>query len=104
MPHDARARQVAHLGVGPHAEREHIEALVAGDERVRLLAREMDEAVTGTDLVRLALLPRQPGAAEDPEDLLLFALRVNRRRAFAAQDLDAVDADGHRSRGLSELR
>src|ERR671936_849050 len=82
---------------------QHLQPFLAGDERVCLLARQMDQTVAGADLVRLALLPRQPGAAEDVGDLLLLALAVRWGRPLAWKDLDAVDADGHGARCTAQI-
>src|SRR5438067_2408395 len=80
------------------------EPLLAGDEGVGLPAGQVDDTVARSDLVRLALLPREAGPAEDLGDLLLLTLAVHRRRALPRQDLDAVDADRHRAGGGAEIR
>jgi hypothetical protein len=87
--------------LSPPAEREHVEAVVAGAERVLLVARAMDDAVRRPDLVDLVVLPREPGAAEDVEDLLV--LDVRRRRPAAGIDFDAVDGDADRAGGGAEV-
>src|SRR5712691_4077301 len=82
------------------AEREHVEAFRPGSQRVRVLRRKMDEAISGTDLERLGLLTvplqRDPRAAEDVEDLLLRVFEMERRRPRARVDLDPSDTDRDR--------
>src|SRR5581483_3474521 len=87
---------------------EHVEAARARDERVRRPGRMMDEAGTGFDLADdvvalVRALPRQARAVEHEEDLLVVAVRVERRRAAARMDTNAVDADADRAGGLAEV-
>ena len=86
---------------GALAEGEHVQA-VRPPERVRVLEREVDDAVAGADLVAdgvLALpLHRDARAPEDVEDLLLGALEVERRRPHPGIDLDPLDAYRLRAR------
>ncbi len=56
-PDHPGARQMGELRGPPLAEREHVERLTARHDRVRALARPVDEAVAGPQLVRL---PRAP--------------------------------------------
>ena len=89
-PRDARARQPRDAGrVRALPEREHVEPVGPGLERVRVLEREVHEAVA-----RAAPRSRRespspshctetPEPAEDVEDLLLGALEVERRRPHA---------------------
>src|SRR5262245_58666047 len=58
----ARARQPAVLGAVARAEREHVEAIWAGPQRVLLVVGEVDEDVAGGDLADALVLPREPGA------------------------------------------
>ena len=71
-------------------EGEHDEAVVARAERVRVLEREVDEAVARADGVRLLVvavgLERDARAGEDVEDLLLGALEMQRRRPASGID------------------
>jgi hypothetical protein len=93
----------------PVAERDHVEAVVAREERVPLAAAEVDDAVALADLVHshlargAELLPGPAGAAEDVEDLFLRALDVGRRRPAAGVDLDPVDAEPTRAGGCGEV-
>src|SRR5206468_2598660 len=78
-PRDSRARENG-VSLRPAlAVGEDVEALRAGAKSVGMLLREVDENVAPTDLVGLAILPRDPGAAEDEEDLLLGALGMRGR-------------------------
>src|SRR5262249_26110241 len=101
-PHRARARQPADLGAVARPEDEILETFGPGDERVLGLVGAVDDTVERTDLVPLAVLPRQTRAGEDEEDLLGGAVRVRRRRQLPGRDPDAVDADALRARGVAE--
>ena len=72
---DARAREERVRGVVPLAEGEDVEAFRACLQRVRVLEREMDEAVARSDrvggLLRPVPLDGDARPAEDVEDLLL---------------------------------
>jgi hypothetical protein len=97
-PGDAGARQHGvslrlALPVG-----EHVEALGPRTQRVGVLLRQVDEHVALADLEDFAVLPRDPGAAEDEEDLLLGTFGMRRGRPLAGVDPDALEADGARSR------
>ena len=63
----------------------------------------MDDAVAGADLVDVAVLPGEAGAAEDVDDLLLGALDVRRRRPLAGVDLEPLQPDGDRPGRASEV-
>src|ERR671918_1372856 len=105
--HDSGTRQPGAPGVGALAEREHVEAVGPGAQRVHDLGREVDDAIAGADLVggrRLAVEP--PGkarSAEDEEDLLLGQLDVRGRRAHPRVDLPAGDADHDAAGGDAEV-
>ena len=71
---------------------------------MRLALRLVHQAVARADLVRLAVLPREPRAAEDEEDLLVGAVHVRGRRDLALVELDAMDAGVHRACGAAEVR
>src|SRR5262249_26457816 len=60
-PRDADLRQVGTRHATSRPVDEHVEAAVAAAERVGLAQRGVDEAVAGTDLVRLAVLPGETG-------------------------------------------
>src|SRR5205085_2707939 len=79
--------------LGPRAEGQRVDSVVARDERVRLLADEVHQTVAGPDLEGLVAvslaLPREPRPAEDEEDLLV-ALGMQRSRALARFDTDPV--------------
>ncbi len=100
QPRDAGAREPRDaLRMRSLPEREHVEPVGPGLERVGALERQMDEAVACAHLVAdrvLALaLPPLDGdarAAEHVEDLLLCALEVERRGPLPRVDLDALDA------------
>src|SRR4029079_17767509 len=84
------------LRVGALAEREHVEPLRPGLQRVRVLERAVHEEVACPDLVpdgvALALpLDRDARATEHVEDLFLGALEMKRRRPHARIDLDALE-------------
>src|SRR5919197_4110659 len=89
----------------PHAMAvcEHLEPVVPGAKRVRLRHRPMDDAVALPDLVGGAVLPGEPGAAEDVEDLFLDRMYVRRRRNVARVQLDAAHADPDRAGGTAEV-
>src|ERR671937_257609 len=92
--------------LGPDTEGESVDALVARDERVRLLAHEMNEAVACTHLERLVrvvvALPREARAAEDEKDLLI-TLRVKRRRPLTGVDANPIRSDAQRSSRAREV-
>ena len=103
-PRDSGARQPRDpVRVRALPEREDVEPVRTGLERVRVLEREVHEAVAGANLVadRIALafpLHGDTRAAEDVEDLFLGALEVERRRPHPGIDLDALEPDGARRR------
>ena len=75
----------------------------AADHRVRLLGDAVDDAVAGFDLVHLAVLPRQTGAGEHEEDLLLVELDMDRRRLLARVHPRACNTDVLRAGRGSEV-
>src|SRR5262249_33924703 len=89
------------LVVHARAEGEQVEVLqrVSGVCHPR---RVVEDAVARTDLVRLAVLPRQPATCEDVEDLLLTPVLVRGRRPAPGRYLEPPDADAHAARGLAE--
>src|SRR5437764_9808706 len=105
-PDHVQSREMGENPLRPDAEGESVQALVAGDERVGLLADEMHEAVACTHLERLVAfaltLPREARAAQDEEDFLV-ALAVQRRRALARVDTDSVHPDPLRARRRREV-
>ena len=88
-PGDARARQPRDaVRVRALPEREHVEPVGPGLERVGVLEREVHEAVARAHLVAHGIafalpLDGDARAAEDVEDLLLGAFEVERRRPHA---------------------
>jgi hypothetical protein len=106
-PSALQAWEKGELGRCAHAENQIVDPVRPRDDGMRLLAGAVDEAVAGADLVRrldlAVVLPREPRAGEDKEDLLLAALHVQRRRAGARLDLDAVDADRDASGRRAEI-
>ena len=94
----ARGSWVSPVGE-PLREGEHLEHLVAGDERVRPLGRAMDEDVTGADLVQDVVLPAESRARQHEEDLLLVDVHVQRHRPAAGGDPVTAQADVARARG-----
>src|SRR6266542_7035742 len=80
-----------------------VDSGVPSNQRVRLLRGQVHKAVARTDLVRLAILPGEAGAAQDEEDLLLGQLDVRGRRALAGVDLPAGDTDRDASGGRAEI-
>ena len=70
---------------------------------MRLRLREMHDAITTADLVRLAVLPRESGAGEDEEDLFLGSMHMGGRRHLAGNLADAAHADVARSGGAPEI-
>ena len=102
-PHHLRPRQVRGGRIGALPEGEDVEAAIAGVQRVHFRADPVDEDVPGLDLVGLAVLPREPRAAEDEEDLLLVELGVGGSRPASGIDLDARDPDADAPRGLAEV-
>src|SRR5262249_27003510 len=88
-PGHAGPRQGAGLGALARPEGDDVHAGVAGDQRVGRAAQGMKQAVAGGDGVGPAVLPAQPGAAEDVEDLLLAGVAVHRRRAATRRQVDA---------------
>jgi hypothetical protein len=59
-PRQAGAGEVRRDEAGLWSESEHVEAVVPRAERVSLPVRAMDDAVAGTYLVDIAVLPREP--------------------------------------------
>ena len=106
-PRPLEARKIGQPRPYADPEGEHVDPLRARDDAMRLLLGEVDEAVAGADLVGRELLtvplPRQAGSAEHVENLLLVALHVDRRRAFARVDLDPVYAHGNAPGGRAEV-
>ena len=100
---NARTREVGRGGVRPLAEGKDVEPVRPGDQRVVLLGDAVDDRVAGAHLVRLPALPREPGAGEDVEDLLLVELDVHGRGAAARVELQASDADLLRPGGVAEV-
>src|SRR5579885_1927387 len=100
--HRARAGQPGQLRLVARAVDQHVEALLSGAQRVLLVVGDVDDAVAGADLVHLAVLPGEPVAAQDVDDLLGDAVRVRRRRQPARVDAHPVHADADRARGVSQ--
>ncbi len=73
-PGDARARKHSVPLRLALPVREHVEPVGPGAQSVDMLLRQVDQHVVLPDLEGLAVLPRDPGAAEDEEDLLLRTL------------------------------
>src|SRR6185436_7677512 len=82
-PGDLRSREIRQRRVGALAEDEQVEPVGTADHGVRLLGDAVDDAVTGRDLVRVAVLPRESGAGEHVEELLLVELDVHGRGLLA---------------------
>jgi hypothetical protein len=86
----------------PGAVDEQLEPVVAGDERVLVVVRAVDDAVAGSHLVRVTVLPGEAGSAEDEVDLFGGAVRMGRRGQLPGRDADPVDPDGPRPGGIAE--
>ncbi len=71
---------------------EHLEPVGARAQRVCLPLRKMDEDVVRAYLVDLAVLPGDPRAGQDEEDLLFRAFGVSGRRPLAGIHLDPLEA------------
>ena len=84
---DARTGEERGGRVRPLTEGEHVEPIRPCNQRVGLLGYLVDDGVARTHLVRLAVLPRETGACEHVEDLLLVELDVDGRGASARVDL-----------------
>src|SRR5450756_2569943 len=102
-PGHAGARQARHWSRAARTEGEHVQALVAGDQRVRRASGDVDDAVAGRHLAGLAVLPAESVSAEDVEDLLLGIVHVGRRGPPARLDLDAFEAGSDAPAGLAEV-
>src|SRR5665647_2830274 len=99
QPGDIRARQEGRGVADVLREGEHVETLRTGFQRVRPRPARKDEAVRFDDVEVGVLLPEQPGAAENEEDLLGATVNVRRRRPHAGIDLNTRQTDaGARSR------
>ena len=83
VPPRPRARQPGQAGGRAAAEGEHVEAVAGAEDRVRLGARAVQDAVAGAHRVRAPVLPAEALAAEDVEELLLVGVDVDRHRALA---------------------
>ena len=101
-PDHLRPREVPGLDVEVGAEGERGDALVAGDQGVRLGAGAVHQRVAGAHLVGALVHPAQTRALEDVEDLLLGAVPVHGRGAAVGLDAHAVEADAHRAGGGAE--
>ena len=99
----AEPRKRHALVVPARTEGEHVE-LVERVQRVRGLAGWVEDAVASADLVRVAVLPREPATGEHVEQLLLAAVRMRGRRPAARRELDPAHADADRPGGLAEQR
>src|SRR5215208_1292062 len=97
--HRLRPWQPAVLRPLPRAESEHVEPIGTGAERV---LGALDDGVSGADLAYRLVLPQQPRATEDEEDLLRAIVRVWRRRKAPRLDADAIETDALRARGVPE--
>jgi hypothetical protein len=85
---DDPARAAGRARSGPRGERQHVEAARACDEPVCQLAGEPREAVALTDVFAF---PRDAGAAQDVDDLLVLPRR--RPEPFLGTELLTEDAD-----------
>jgi hypothetical protein len=94
-------RQLADRCVLAPAEREHVEPVVAAEDRVRLVEVLVDDAVAGPDLVRLLVHPCQSGAAQHVEDLLRLAVDVCGGGHLAGAHLDPLDPAAVAPRGTA---
>src|SRR5256886_4006933 len=102
-PHAVTARQLARRQVFALAERDHVETVVAGADRVLLVQIPVDDAVAGTNLVRVVVEQRQSGTGEDIEDLLRLTVDVGRRRLLAGCELDPARAGARGPGGHAEI-
>src|SRR6266545_3872149 len=85
-PHRARARQPAVLHRMARPEDDVLEAVGAGADRVLLTVSEMDDRIARAHGADLLVLPQEPRARDDEEDLLRARVRVRRRRQPAGVD------------------
>ena len=103
-PHRAAARQFARIKILAHAERDHVETVVAGSNRVCLVGALIDDAVARANLVRVVVEQRQSRAAKHVEDLLGSTVNVRRRRLLAGLELDPGHARFPATGGSAERR
>ena len=90
------------MRVAAAGERQHVETHVAGDDRVRLGARAVDDAVAGRHGVGPAVLPAQPDAAEHVKELLLIGVDVHRHRPLTRGHPVSTESRPHRARRGAE--
>jgi hypothetical protein len=96
-PHDPGARQPGQPGVRALREGEHVQAAVAAEDRVRLGADAVHDAVARPDAEGPAVLPAQPRAGQHVEDLLLVAVHVHGHRPLARAEPVAAQAGARRA-------
>jgi hypothetical protein len=87
-----RPRQVAELDRHPLAERQHVQPVRSGPQRMPLGDRQVDDHIARPHLADGVVLPQQAPAVQHEEDLLLGAVHVSRSRAAAGLDPDPVQA------------
>src|SRR5205085_3065927 len=92
-PCDIRARQHARLGSQPLTEDEHLETVVAADQRVRRAPGVVDDRVAGGDRACRAVLPERRRTAEHVEDLLFDAVLMRWRDHLARREAHAMRSE-----------
>src|SRR5512132_2852456 len=97
-PGNARARQMRGIAASPPAVGDERQPFRPCPKGVRLPPRPVHEAVAGPHLIGLAVLPGEPIALEDEEDLLLGGVEVRRRRPPPGLHADPVDTDADAAR------
>jgi hypothetical protein len=73
-------------------------------QSVRAAAGVVDDAVAGGDLGDLAVVPGEPAAAEDVEDLLRPPVLVRRRRPRPLAHLDPPEAHSEAAGVFAQVR
>ena len=86
----------------PRPVDQDLEPVRAAAQRVLLVIREVDDAVTGPQLVDLLVLPGEARAAEHEDDLLRGAVRVGRGREPSRVDPNSADAESRAADGVAE--
>src|SRR6185437_17107652 len=99
----SQAREAHALILVALAERQHIERLERV-QRVGSPASQVDDAVSGADLTRLPVLPREAAAAQHVEDLLVEPVLVGRRGPPAGGELEPAHSDLDATGGFAGVR
>jgi hypothetical protein len=101
-PHRAGAWQPGRAGVRAAAIPEHVETRSRPGDRVRLGARQVQDAVACAHRVGASVLPAEALTGEHVEELLLVTVHVDGHRALAGREPVAAEPGAVGPRGGAE--